>query len=285
MKSLLDHWQLRERPFELVTDRRFYYQSREHEEALARLRYLVEERTMYAGLLSGEIGCGKSITGRVLASSLDARAFAVVVFENAHFRFAEHARRLARAAGLTDEAARARTAPQVYELVGRALELLHDRDGRHVVLIFDEAQDLRADTLADLKRLLNFNDDGRARLTLVLMGQPELRERVQAHRPLEQRISLRFHLGPMKPDDCAGYLRHRLRTAGHPTGEIFLAEAETLLAVASRGVPRELNRLAKLALETARADSAPTVAGSHVQAVVDDLRRHGAIAETTIAHE
>lgn len=285
MSTLLEHWQLRERPFELVTDRRFFYQSREHEEALARLRYLVEERTMYAGLLSGEIGCGKSITGRVLASALDPRQFAVVMFENAHFRFAEHARRLARAAGLGDEAARARTAGQVYELVGRALEQLHDRDGRHVVLVFDEAQDLRADTLADLKRLLNFNDDGRARLTVILMGQPELRDRVQAHRPLEQRISLRFHLGPMNPDDCAGYLRHRLRVAGHPTGEIFPAEAEALLAMESRGVPRELNRLAKLALETARADAAPVVGGSHVRAVIDDLRRHGAIAEAGLAHE
>lgn len=277
--SLLEHWQLHERPFELVTDRRFYYQSHEHEEALARLRYLVAERTMYAGLLSGEIGCGKSITGRVLASSLDPREFAVVVFENAHFRFAEHARRLARAAGLGEEASRARTAHQVYDLVGRALEQLHDRDGRHVVLVFDEAQDLRADTLADLKRLLNFNDDGRARLTLILMGQPELRARVQAHRPLEQRISLRFHLGPMSPPDCAGYLRHRLRIAGHPSGELFLAEAEALLAAESRGVPRELNRLAKLALETARADAARAVAGSHVRAVIDDLRRHGALAE------
>jgi general secretion pathway protein A len=238
---------------------------------------------MYAGLLSGEIGCGKSITGRVLATSLDPRQFAVVVFENAHFRFAEHARRLARAAGLVAEAAKARTVAQVYELVAQSLERLHDRDGRHVVLVFDEAQDLRTDTLADLKRLLNFNDDGRARLTLILMGQPEVRACVQAHPPLEQRISLRFHLGPMSPEDCAGYLRHRLRVAGHPDGSIFLAAAEELLAAECRGVPRELNRLAKLALETARADGAPAIAASHVRAVIDDLRRHGAIAEAVVS--
>ncbi len=277
MKPFLEHWALRERPFELVTDRRFFFQSREHEEALARLRYLVEERTMYAGLLSGEIGCGKSITGRVLASSLDPARFAVVVFENAHFRFADHARQLARTAGLGDEALRARTAHQVYELVRLAFEKLHDVERRHVVLVFDEAQDLRADTLADLKRILNFNDDGRAHVTLILMGQPEVRGRIHAHPPLEQRISLRFHLGGMRPDDCASYLRHRLRVAGHPTGELFRPAAEGLLAEESRGVPREINRLAKLALETARAENADCVDASHVLAVVDDLRRHGAI--------
>jgi type II secretory pathway predicted ATPase ExeA len=108
---------------------------------------------------------------------------------------------------------------------------------------------------------------------------------VQAHRPLEQRISLRFHLGPMSADDCDGYLRHRLRIAGHPTGEIFLPEARALLATECRGVPRELNRLAKLALETARADAASAVAGGHVRAVVEDLRRHGAIVKLALAHE
>jgi type II secretory pathway predicted ATPase ExeA len=232
---------------------------------------------MYAGLLSGEIGCGKSITGRVLASSLDPARFAVVLFENAHFRFADHARQLADAAGLGAEALRARTSRQVYDLVRHVFEKLHDREHRHVVLLFDEAQDLRADTLADLKRILNFNDDGRARVTLLLMGQPEVRAHIHAHPPLEQRVSLRFHLAGMEPDDCAAYLRHRLRVAGHPTGDVFRPDAEVLLAEESRGVPREINRLAKLALETARADGADRVDAAHLHAVVADLRRHRAI--------
>jgi general secretion pathway protein A len=274
MNPSLDHWQLRERPFELVTDRRFFFQSQEHDEALARLRYLVAERTMYAGLLSGEIGCGKSITGRVFAAGLDPAQHAVVFFENAHFRFADHIRQFAHAAGLGQSAARARTAAQVYELARAAVSHLHDREHRHVVLVFDEAQDLRADTLADLKRLLNLNDDGTGRLTLILIGQPEMRLRIRAHAPLDQRISLRYHLGGMRAADCSAYLRHRLRIAGHPTGDLFEAAAEQLLATAGAGVPREINRLAKLALETARAEGAAVVAEDHVQAVFDDLNRH-----------
>jgi general secretion pathway protein A len=274
MNPSLEHWQLRERPFELVTDRRFFFQSHEHDEALARLRYLVAERTMYAGLLSGEIGCGKSITGRVFAASLDPAQYAVVFFENAHFRFADHMRQFAGAAGLEAAAARARTSAQIYELARTAVARLHDREHRHVVLVFDEAQDLRADTLADLKRLLNLNDDGTGRLTLVLLGQPELRQRVSAHPPLDQRISLRYHLGGMRAADCPAYLRHRLLVAGHPTGALFAPEAEALLAAASGGIPREINRLAKLALETARAEQSPLVAEAHVQAVWDDLERH-----------
>jgi general secretion pathway protein A len=277
MNSSLDHWQLRERPFELVTDRRFFFQSQEHEEALARLRYLVAERTMYAGLLSGEIGCGKSITGRVFAAGLDPVQHAVVFFENAHFRFADHIRQFARTAGLGDAIARARTAAQVYELARTTVSYLHDREHRHVVLVFDEAQDLRADTLADLKRLLNLNDDGVGRLTLILIGQPELRLCIRAHPPIDQRISLRYHLGGMQAADCSAYLRHRLRVAGHPTGVLFETGAEQILASASAGVPREINRLAKLALETARAEGACAVAIGHVQAAIDDLERHRAL--------
>ena len=275
MSSLLNHWKLHERPFELITDRRFFFQSQEHREALARLRYLVNERTMYAGLLSGEIGCGKSITGRVFAGDLDPTQFAVVVFENAHFRFADHMRYLATQLGVdAKRIASARTAAQVYELVRELLVGLGDGRGRHLVLVFDEAQDLRSDTLADLKRLLNFNDDGLGRLTLIFLGQPELRERIRSHAPLDQRISLRFHLEGMSTADCQHYLEHRLRTAGHPSGLIFSTAAHALIASAGRGVPRELNRIAKLALEAARNAQSSTIEEAHVAAVVDDLELH-----------
>lgn len=275
MSNLLEYWNLTERPFELVTDSRFFFQSREHREALARLRYLVTERTMYAGLLSGEIGCGKSITGRVFAATLDPAQYAVVVFENAHFRFADHMRHLAHEVGIDPvHIARARTAAQVYELVRSLLQDLGDGRGRHLVLVFDEAQDLRKDTLADLKRLLNFNDDGRGRLTLILLGQPELRERVRVHAPLDQRVSLRFHLAGMQASDCREYLEHRLRVAGHPTGRLFSPAAHVKIADSGRGVPRELNRIAKLALESARALASRSVEAEHVEAVVDDLELH-----------
>lgn len=275
MSKLLDYWNLSERPFELVTDSRFFFQSQEHREALARLRYLVAERTMYAGLLSGEIGCGKSITGRVFAATLDPAQYAVVVFENAHFRFADHMRHLAHEMGVDPaRIARARTAAQVYELVRSMLREFGDGRGRHLVLVFDEAQDLRKDTLADLKRLLNFNDDGHGRLTLILLGQPELRERVRIHAPLDQRVSLRFHLEGMQAADCQAYLEHRLRVAGHPTGLLFSPAAHAEIARSGRGVPRELNRIAKLALESARAQASQTIEADHVRAVVDDLEMH-----------
>ncbi|GAB5558395.1 MAG: AAA family ATPase [Synoicihabitans sp.] len=282
MSPTLAYWKLRERPFELVTDGRFFFQSSEHQEALARLRYLVAERTMYAGLLSGEIGGGKSITGRVFASGLSTRDYAVVVFENAHFRFSDHMRYLALQLGCDPKRINAaRTAAQIYELVRSLLQELAENGNRHLVLVFDEAQDLRKDTLADLKRLLNFNDDGHGRLTLVLLGQPELRERVRQHAPLDQRVSLRFHLEGMSPADCQKYLQHRLRVAGHETGDIFDREANTLLAEASRGIPRELNRFAKLALEAARADSSSTVQAPHVRTVIDDFESHRASASLT----
>ena len=199
----------------------------------------------------------------------------MVVFENAHFRFADHMRYLAKEVGIDPtRIASARTAAQVYELVRNLLHDLGDNQGRHLVLVFDEAQDLRKDTLADLKRLLNFNDDGHGRLTLILLGQPELRNHVRVHAPLDQRVSLRFHLAGMQVSDCQAYLEHRLRVAGHPSGQIFSAEAHAVIAHAGRGVPRELNRIAKLALESARAQSSRSIEVEHVRAVVDDLELH-----------
>lgn len=283
MNPNLEYWLLRERPFELVTDRRFFFQSAEHREALARLNYLVAERTMYAGLLTGEIGCGKSITASVFTAALDPARHMTVYFRNAHFRFADYVRQLAETVGMEPRPATIRSAAQVYELARQVVHRLNAEEGRHLVLVFDEAQDLRADTLADLKRLLNLNDDGVGRLTLLLIGQPELRANIRRHAPLDQRVSLRFHLGGMPAMDCAAYLRHRLRVAGHPTGDLFTPEAECALAEAGRGVPREINRLAKLALETARAEGAPAVAAPHVQAVLADLALHRSVGEPVAA--
>ena len=274
MTSCSDYWLLKERPFEPVTDARLYFQSRAHEEALARLGYLVDEETMYLGMLSGEIGCGKSLTRQVFASHIDASRHFLVQFENSSFPFDDHLRRLLGESGWTEAARDATSSYALYELVRALLRQLHTTHQRHLVLLFDEAQDMSVETLADLKRLSNLNDEGVGRLTIVLIGQPELRHLVSQLPALDQRISLRFHLRPLDTDDTRAYLRHRLITAGHETGDLFDDGAVALLYEASRGVAREINRLAKLCMETARASSAQRIGAGHVRTVVDDLRRH-----------
>ena len=274
--DLMTHWQLRERPFEATWDARFFYASEEHNEALNRLLYLVNEQSMTAGMLSGEIGCGKTLTRAVFAERLDPSRFCVVSLENSGFEFIE----LLTAAVNRLEVSLAhdpRTKFELCELFEQALHQLHGQ-GRHLVLLLDEAQDMPAATLRELRWLTNFNGGGCAYLTLVLIGQPELWRLVAADAAIDQRISLRFHLPPLRRCDVAPYLRHRLHVAGHSDGEIFTETSGELLYTAARGIPREVNRLAKLALEQAWLVEAPRVEPSAIEAVVRDLRKHQSIA-------
>ena len=269
--DLLAHWQLRERPFEATWDPRFFYASPEHEEALSRLQYLVEETTMNLGLLSGEIGCGKTLTRAVFAARLDPRRFQVVTLENSGFSFNDLLAAILRRldAGGPVKGSKFARCERLEALLKRLAA-----EGRHVVLLLDEAQDLPAAGLHQLRWLTNFNGDGQAVLTLVLIGQPELRPLVAGDAAINQRISLRFHLHPLRREEVAGYLRHRLRAAGHATGDLFDDEAAEAVGAATRGVPREVNRLAKLALEHAWVAESGRVAAPAVAAVVRDLERH-----------
>jgi len=273
MLSLCEYWALRERPFEPVTDARFYFQSRAHEEALARLGYLIDQETMYLGMLSGEIGCGKSLTRQIFSSRIDTSRHLAVQFENSAFALDDHLRRLLKEVGWAEVAGPDAGSYDLYELTKALLRQLSTL-GRQLVLIFDEAQEMSQETLSALKRLSNLNDEGLGRLTIILIGQPELRPLVARQPALDQRISLRFHLHPLDAADTGAFIRHRLLSAGHSTGDLFDERAVSLLFEASRGVAREINRLAKLSLEQARATGAMEIGGDHVRAVIEDLRRH-----------
>jgi general secretion pathway protein A len=276
--ELLGHWSLRERPFEATWDTRFFYASPEHEEALNRLIYLVNETSMNLGMLSGDIGCGKTLTRSVFAERLDPQRFRVVMLENSGFPFtdllAAILRRVEPKPGNGGETKFARC-----ERLQQCLERMH-AEGQHLVLLFDEAQDMPPNTLHELRWLTNFNGGGRTVLTLVLIGQPELRSLVAGNAAINQRISLRFHLKPLRREDVEPYVRHRLRMAGHPTGEVFSAEAADVLYEATRAVPREMNRMAKLALEHAWLREAASVEAESVKSVMRDLIKHQALPVT-----
>jgi len=275
MESHLEHFGLKERPFEIVTDPRFYYASREHREAMARLTYLVNQQSMYFGMLTGEIGSGKSITRKVFTSQIDWQRHYVVEFENSGFSFAELMIQLLVKSGHNRrDFAETPGLGHLFELVTSLITELHRLQRRQLVLIFDEAQDLTEENLLLLKRLSNLNGEIEGSLTIILIGQPELRDEVAGLPPLDQRISLRFHLPNLARDEVPSYLTYRLQVAGHATGTIFSSEAADLMHRASRGVPREINRLGKLSLEAAAAAHYPEVDTQRVESVVEDLRRH-----------
>ena len=270
--DLLEYWNLRERPFEPTWDTRFFFQSRDHDEALNRLTFLVGERTMLFGMMTGEIGCGKTLTRAVFAERLDPRRFCVATQENSAFSFSELLGLvLEELDGNPPESGQTKFAR--VERLKRVVNRVH-AEGRHLVLIFDEAQDMTPATLNELKLLTNFNRAGQSYLTIVLVGQPELRPLVSSLPQIDQRISLRFHLNALDIDDARNYLRHRLKVAGHPSGELFEPEAIERAFQSTLGVPRELNRVAKLSLEFAWVKEYPMVTLKAVEAVIRDLQRH-----------
>jgi len=269
--DLLSYWNLRERPFETTWDTRFFFQSRDHDEALERLAFLVEEQTMLFGMLTGEIGCGKTLTRAVFTERLEARKFRVVTQENSAFRFNDLIGSVLQ--NLEDNTNHARTKFARYDRLRQAMERLH-AEKRHLVLIFDEAQEMSSATLNELKLLTNLNGAGKNFLTIILVGQPELRDVISKLPPINQRISLRFHLNVLNLEEAGNYLRHRLKVAGHLTGELFTPDAVEFAFQSSQGIPRELNRLAKLALEFAWLQGYSEVPMDAVKAVINDLQRH-----------
>ena len=270
--DLLRHWNLRERPFEATWDTRFFYAGPEHEEALSRLLYLVSETTMNIGLLTGEIGSGKTLTRAVFTGRIDPARFHVVTVENSGFPLEELLgsilRRLDPQVHLNGEGKLARC--EMFDRLARKVA----SHGRHLVLLMDEAQDMTPETVHELRWLTNCNGGGASYLTLVLIGQPELRKMIVSDDAINQRVSLRFHLKPLRPDDMENYLRHRLRTAGHGSGNLFSPAAALEIFNATQGIPREVNRLAKLALEHAWVNETAKVDVADITSVVADLQRH-----------
>jgi len=274
--DLLGFWRLRERPFESVWDSRFFFPSRAHEEARHRLSYLVSEQTMNVGLLTGDIGCGKTLTCAVFREQIDPVRYCVAAFNHVQFDFEEII------TGLLDALGEEPPAPGNRFTLWQALTAGLDRlarSGRHMVVIFDEAQDFERETLAKLKALTNLNGAGRAPLTVVFAGQPELQQHIAAVPSLAQRIGLLFHLQPFNREETDAYLNHRLRVAGNASGKVFSEAARQRLFEVTRGIPRELNRHAKLAIEYAWVAGSEAVTPDAIDAIVADDARHSLVTK------
>lgn len=273
MSDSLLHWNLARRPFEAAWDARFFYRGTQHLEALDRLMYVVLEGGMNFGLLTGEIGCGKTLVRAVLQHQLAASDFRFVTIENGGFTVEELSLTiLSRLAPFGSTLPQGRLA-QMDRLQGLLNE--HADAGRQVVILLDEAQDMGPETLSGLRWITNFNGGGRNLVSLLLIGQPNLRSLVESVPALDQRVGLRFHLQPLASvSDSSAYLAHRLHVAGHPNGELFDQEAAALIHQLSRGIPRLINRLAKLSLEHGWLTESDRLTAEHVHSVYRDLQRH-----------
>jgi len=265
-------------PFDNVRDTRYFYPSSVHGEALSRLLFLAEDGNMGIGMLTGEIGAGKTILRTVLHSRLDNHRYVRVSVENCLLDFDDLLLEII--SQILGERQYPKDYPDRYTRLAAFKKILSEQivgNGRHLVILLDEAQQIEPRTLEAIKGLTNIASERQNFLTLILIGQPELRGLVRRVPQVDQRISLRYHLGELEAQDMRPYLEHRLRSAGWQGECPFEPDAVELLHQVSRGIPREINRICKLALEHALRTRQQLISRAAIQAVADDLRRHGGL--------
>ena len=262
----------KEKPFSLTPDPSFLYLSKTHELALTMLEYGVENRSAFT-LISGEIGAGKTTLVRKLLDDLDEEV-TVGLISNTHKAFGELLQWILLAYGLSYKN---KSKVECYQTFVDFL-IEEYAAGRRTVLILDEAQNLGANTMEELRVLSNVNADKDQVLQLILVGQPEIRKtiRLPELEQFAQRIAVDYHLRALTKDELYQYVKHRLKVAGGDP-ELFDNSALRLLYTLSKGVPRIVNSLCDTALVYSFADQSPKVTWRSLMSVVKDKKHRGAI--------
>jgi len=236
-------YNLKEKPFTLLPDPGFLYLSTRHRMALTMLEYGLMNQAGFT-VISGDIGAGKTTLIRHLLNNMD-REHTVGLISNTHRSFGELLQWVLLAFNLEHRGM------DKVEMYQRFVDFIIDEyaHNRRTVLIIDEAQNMEAETLEELRMLSNINADKDQALQVILVGQRELRETLR--RPdlvqFAQRISVDYHLEPLSETDTAGYIRHRLEVAGG-NPDIFTPAACKAIYHFTNGVPRLINLLCDTAL-------------------------------------
>ncbi len=262
-----NYWQLETKPFENTSDPRFYFPSDVHQGAMLKLRYAVENRRGSA-LLCGTTGLGKTLLVQTLAGDLSSEFSPMV-----HLVFPDMPpdQLLAYLAGsLTGESIA--SMPSVQQSVRRLERSLQENDelGCHAVVIIDEAHLLRESSLETVRLLMNFNQDLRSLMTLVLVGQPPLLPVLDRMPDLDSRLGVKCLLRPLTPPETAGYVAHRMEAAG-ASRPLFDEGALQAIHRHSGGVPRQINRLCDLALLIGFADEQEVLGAAQIEATAGEL--------------
>jgi general secretion pathway protein A len=260
------YWRLSEPPFDNSPNPKFFYLSPEHEEALVRLVYTVRHRKG-CGMLTGEYGCGKTTLSRALIQRLEAERYEIGLLTNPSWNAVDFLREALYQLGTE---ARDQTKSELLHQLNDVF-FRNFRDGRDTVLIVDEAQLIEDDMVfEELRLLMNFQTDERFLVTLLLIGSPELRERVRRLKHLDQRIAIRYHLNTLDYTHTAAYVAHRLKMAGR-TESIFTEEAIKLIFDFTRGTPREINNVCDVALLVGYTKRVNEVGEKIVAEVIKDM--------------
>jgi general secretion pathway protein A len=235
----LEYYGLTEPPFNITPNPRFLFYSAKHREAFNHLLYGIRERKGFVQL-TGEVGAGKTTLCRALLDQLG-KNFSTALILNPALDPDQLIKSIAMEFGLNVKGL------DRLECIAEINHFLLEQmaQSRETVLIIDEAQDLTDGLLEQVRLLSNLETDDRKLLQIVLMGQPELRDRLNHHnlRQLRQRITVRYHLRPLKYNEVGQYVQHRLSISGGKGPPYFTAPALWRIHRYTKGIPRLINAL------------------------------------------
>ncbi len=235
---------LKEKPFNITSDPNFLFLSRVHKEAFSHLLYGINQRKGFLEI-TGEVGAGKTTLCRALLSQLDRKTKTAFIF-NSTLPELQLIQAILEDYGIIVNG-RSKVS-MLRQLNNFLIEEL--ARGNNVVLIIDEAQNLKPSILEEIRMLNNLETDKEKLFQIILVGQPELRNKLSSPdlKQLRQRISVRFHITPLESDEIEKYINHRLAVAGSTGHIIFSPDAIECIYRFSGGIPRIINTVCDKAL-------------------------------------
>jgi general secretion pathway protein A len=273
-------YRLRERPFALTPDPDYLYPSRGHQEALSYLRYGIESRAGFM-VITGAIGSGKTTLLQTLFRGLDSHTTVARVMNTLL-----DPRELLESAMIDlgfDPSGKSK--PLILKEFGEFL-VQERMAGRSVLLVIDEAQNLTLPSLEEIRMLSNLETEKSKLLQIILMGQPDLRDKLE--RPeleqLRQRITVSYHLEPLDADETAKYINHRLARAAVGAPMVFNEDVTARIHARSGGVPRLINVIADATLVFGYGEEQSEIEGRLVDAVIADLDSTGVLGPRSNAN-
>ncbi len=263
----------KERPFKLVPDPAYLFLSKSHEEALAHLNYAVIQGDGFVEI-TGEVGTGKTTLCRAFLESLDNNTKTAYIF-NPKLNSIQLLK------AINDELGISSDADNTKDLIDSLNSFLIEKkaEGKNVILLIDEAQNLTKEVLEQLRLLSNLETTKQKLLQIILVGQPELGEKLDSHelRQLGQRISLSCQLVPLSYKEVIEYIQHRINIASRKPGIKFARAAYRSIYQYSRGIPRLINIVCSRALLTAFSLNKQRITGKIARASIMELAGRGDI--------